>query len=151
MKHSVTAARQMIVAATLLTRQYRRQADTALANCGLSEVMAWPILMIGRDEGMRQVDLANLLGIEGPTLVRTLHRLEAEGLVVRRDDPSDGRAKTLHLTAAGRRMRVRIDKVVGAFAVKSFEGVAEADVETCLRVFGQVDARLAAISAKKKT
>jgi MarR family transcriptional regulator for hemolysin len=41
------------------------------------------------------------MGIEGPSLVRLIDLLQAEGLVERREDPTDRRAKTLHLTPLG--------------------------------------------------
>ena len=52
-------------------------------------------------ENVRQGVLADELGIEGPSLVRLIDLLQAEGLVERREDPTDRRAKTLHLTKAG--------------------------------------------------
>ncbi len=40
------------------------------------------------------------MGIEEPTLVRMLHRLEQEGLVERRASQADRRTKTIVLTKA---------------------------------------------------
>ncbi len=84
------------------SRAWRRVADTAAANFGLSEATAYPLVMMSRlGEGPRQTVLAEAMGVEGPSLVRLLDQLCAAGLVQRREDPSDRRAKTLHLTDKG--------------------------------------------------
>lgn len=61
--------------------------------------------------GMRQIQLADLLDIEPITLVRLLDRLEQAGLVERRPDPTDRRARNLHLTAKAAPVIERIRKV----------------------------------------
>lgn len=85
-----------------LGRVWRRQSDQALSDHGLSYATAIPLLVLSRQgENVRQGVLADELGIEGPSLVRLIDLLQAEGLVERREDPTDRRAKTLHLTRAG--------------------------------------------------
>jgi len=87
---------------TRLGRIWRRESDQALSNHGLSYATAIPLLVLSRQgENVRQGVLADELGIEGPSLVRLIDLLQAEGLVERREDPTDRRAKTLHLTKAG--------------------------------------------------
>ena len=85
-----------------LGRIWRRESDQALSDHGLSYATAIPLLVLSRQgETVRQGALADELGIEGPSLVRLIDLLQAEGLVARREDPTDRRAKTLHLTKAG--------------------------------------------------
>ncbi|WP_298242710.1 MarR family transcriptional regulator [uncultured Bradyrhizobium sp.] len=85
-----------------LGRVWRRQSDQALSDHGLSYATAIPLLVLSRHgENVRQGVLADELGIEGPSLVRLIDLLQAEGLVERREDPTDRRAKTLHVTRAG--------------------------------------------------
>ncbi|PQA89544.1 hypothetical protein CW354_01340 [Marinicaulis flavus] len=48
-----------------------------------------------------QIQIAKRVGIEGPTLTRTLDMLEADGLVERLPDPSDRRNKHLRVTEKG--------------------------------------------------
>jgi MarR family transcriptional regulator, transcriptional regulator for hemolysin len=87
---------------TRLGRIWRRESDQALADHGLSYATAIPLLLLSRQgTSVRQGVLADELGIEGPSLVRLIDLLEAEGFVERREDPTDRRAKTLHLTATG--------------------------------------------------
>ncbi|OKO89911.1 transcriptional regulator [Bradyrhizobium sp. NAS80.1] len=87
---------------TRLGRIWRRESDQALSEHGLSYATAIPLLVLSRQgENVRQGVLADELGIEGPSLVRLIDLLQAEGFVERREDPTDRRAKTLHLTKAG--------------------------------------------------
>ncbi|PWT86383.1 MAG: transcriptional regulator [Proteobacteria bacterium] len=87
---------------TRLGRIWRRESDQALSDHGLSYATAIPLLLLARQgRSVRQGVLADELGIEGPSLVRLIDLLEVEGFVERREDPTDRRAKTLHLTASG--------------------------------------------------
>ncbi len=85
-----------------LARVRRRVADRTLSAHGLSEATAHPLQVLTRhNESVRQGSLAEEIGIEGPSLVRLIDLLEADGLVERREDPTDRRAKLLRLTAKG--------------------------------------------------
>src|SRR6195952_1984774 len=94
----------------VISRAYKAAADKAVGHIGLSQAMAWPLVMIGRQgNGVRPGVLADVLAIEGASLVRQLDQLVDAGLVERREDAVDRRAKTLHLTSAGTRARARIE------------------------------------------
>jgi MarR family transcriptional regulator for hemolysin len=98
---------------TRLARLWRRESDQALSDHGLSDATAIPLLVLSRQgENVRQGVLADELGIEGPSLVRLIDLLESEGLVERREDPTDRRAKTLHLTASGKAKVDQIDRIL---------------------------------------
>jgi hypothetical protein len=59
-----------------LARIYRREVNRALAEHGLSDAKALPVLHIARaGGGLRQGVLAEELGVEGPSLVRILDQL----------------------------------------------------------------------------
>ena len=55
-----------------------------------------------------------MLAIEGASLVRQLDQLVEAGLVERREDTIDRRAKTLHLTPAGIARRAKIEASLDA-------------------------------------
>src|SRR5258708_39886732 len=87
---------------TRLARLWRREVDQAVAAHGLSQATAIPLVVLSRrGKSVRQCVLAEEMGIEGPSLVRLIDLLQAEGLVERREDPTDRRAKKLPLTAPG--------------------------------------------------
>jgi MarR family transcriptional regulator, transcriptional regulator for hemolysin len=96
-----------------LARLWRREADQALADHGLSQATALPLMVLSRrGKSVRQGVLAEEVGIEGPSLVRLIDLLQAEGLVERREDPTDRRAKTLHLTPTGEAKAEEINRVL---------------------------------------
>src|ERR1700753_3419721 len=87
---------------TRVARIWRREEDQALADHGLSQATALPLMVLSRrGKRFRRGWLADEIGIEGPSLVRLIDLLQAEGLVERREDPTDRRAKMLHVTPLG--------------------------------------------------
>ena len=128
---------QRIFTANLLTtgRQWRRVVDLALSSYGISEAAAAPLLWIGRlGGGVRQVVLATYVGIESPSLVRLLDQLEGMGLVIRKDDPTDRRAKGLWLTAEGEVLASRMEDALDALRGRILANVDQADIEAAIRV-----------------
>ena len=62
-------------------------------------------------DSLRITDLADLLGVDAPTVTRKVQQLEREGMVVRQGDPDDRRATRIRLTPQGKKT---IDKVIQA-------------------------------------
>ena len=103
----------LVMVINRLSRIYRRAANQALSGQGIPDAQAIPVMFISRlGGGIRQKDLAELLGVAGPSLGRQLDYLETAGLVQRRDDPHDHRAKTLHLTASGQSYALKIEELL---------------------------------------
>jgi len=59
-------------------------------------------LYLGRNGPSRAVDLATTAGIRPQSMMKIVHELENLGLIERRPDPSDSRAKLIDFTDAGR-------------------------------------------------
>jgi MarR family transcriptional regulator for hemolysin len=118
-----------------VTRTYRAAVDRVVAEYGLSQATGLPVLMLGRlGDGVRCGVLADTLGVEAPSLVRVTDHLIESGLVERREDEQDRRAKTLHLTAEGRQCAAAMEQALLPFRRKLFANIAENDVYACLRV-----------------
>jgi MarR family transcriptional regulator for hemolysin len=126
-----------------LARIYRREVNRALAAHGLSDAKALPVLHIARaGGGMRQGMLAEELGVEGPSLVRILDQLCQTGLVERREDPKDGRARTLHLTDEGQDLAAVVEDAVQEIRSRMLTGVSDDDLAATLRTFAAFEAAL---------
>jgi DNA-binding MarR family transcriptional regulator len=66
----------------------------------------WAVLMhLWSNDGMTQAQLARRIAIEQPTMVRTIDRMERDGLVTRSPDPRDRRAVRISLTERGSALR----------------------------------------------
>lgn len=127
--------RAFLTALGPIRQALRRINGRALAPLGISTAQAYPLVLIAQNDGIRQGELADRLDIEGPTLVRTLDQLGAMGLVDRRTDPADQRARTLHLTPAGEALAQRVEPLLYATRARLLAGVPDEELEVCLRVF----------------
>ncbi|TAL99719.1 MAG: MarR family transcriptional regulator [Paraburkholderia sp.] len=138
---------RLAVSSTLVlaSRKWRRTIHGALAAYNVSEACAAPLLTAGRlGEAVRQVTLAEYIGIEGPSLVRLLDQLCAAGLVRRDEDPDDRRAKTISLTDEGRAVTAKMERDLRALRERVLKGVTRADLEATLRVLDAFNAADAA-------
>lgn len=144
-----TAERALPIALLQLNRLYRHTIDRTLAPLGLSDARALPLLYMARDaEGLRQVALADALGIEGPSLVRLLDQLCHSGLVERRTDPKDARAKTVHLTEAGRKAAEECLLLLDEVRKRLLAEVSDADLAVTLKVLATFQAELESARAR---
>ncbi len=128
---------RLAVSSTLVVaaRKWRRASDGLLTAYNVSEACSTPLLIAGRlGEAVRQVTLAEHVGIEGPSLVRLLDQLCAAGLVRRDEDPDDRRAKTITLTDAGRAVTEKMEEDLRSLRARVLKGVTRADLEATLRV-----------------
>jgi DNA-binding MarR family transcriptional regulator len=66
----------------------------------------WAVLLfLWARDGLTQAELAKVVAIEPPTIVRTIDRMVRDGLVTREADPRDARLARIHLTDRGRALR----------------------------------------------
>lgn len=127
---------------TRLGRIWRREADQALSDHGLSYATAIPLLLLARQgENVRQGVLADELGIEGPSLVRLIDLLQAEGLVERREDSSDRRAKTLHVTATGEAKVEEINRVLRRVRASLLRDVGNDELAVTFETLQRIEQR----------
>jgi MarR family transcriptional regulator for hemolysin len=96
-----------------LSRRWLNLIDGALRATGDSHARWVTLLWVGMMAGRAKIgELADQIGVELPTLVRLLNRLEREGLVERRSLDGSHRSKTVVLTAKGRRDGAAMNAVV---------------------------------------
>jgi MarR family transcriptional regulator, transcriptional regulator for hemolysin len=85
-----------------VARLLRTYADHKAAQFGMTRAQ-WAVLVrLDRFEGLNQSELAEMLDLQPITLTRLLDKLADSGLIERRPDPDDRRAKRLFLTPAAR-------------------------------------------------
>jgi MarR family transcriptional regulator for hemolysin len=92
--------------ARLIRKRFEQHARAK--NLGLTRSQAAVLGRLSRHEGINQVTLAQYLDLEPITLVRLLDRLQAAGLIERRADPQDRRARSLYLTPQARPLLARV-------------------------------------------
>ena len=121
-----------------------RAFDDALAEVGGS-LPVWLVLVSlkARVPGAQR-ELAEALGIEGPTLTHHLARMEAAGLVSRHRDPDNRRIQRVELTAAGEAEFERLRHRVVAFDERLRTGMTVADVAALGALLDRLQANVAA-------
>src|SRR5215470_18706325 len=126
-----------------IARRLRQAVDGELRVLGLTEATWRPLVYVRRlGDGVRQKELATALSIEGPTLVRLLDNLERQGLIERREDETDRRARGIYLTRAGRDLAVRVAKVGTEIQARVLVKVPPAELEICQNVLDRIEREL---------
>lgn len=126
-----------------IARRLRQAVDAELRVFGLTEATWRPLAYVGRlGGGVRQKELATALSIEGPSLVRLLDNLERRGLIERREDETDRRARGIYLTRAGRELAVRVAKVGTEIQARLLANVPPAELAICQRVLAGIEREL---------
>lgn len=124
---------------------WRREVDIELRPFGLTDAQWRPLYWLGRlGVDPSQADLARVLDLEAPSLVRLLDVLERIGLVERFDDPSDRRLKRLRLTVLGRERYAQIDHAVETVERRLLIGVSPEEQATCNAVLARIEAGIRA-------
>lgn len=86
-------------------RKFARALAEALAPHGVS-LGQWALLLVlWEEDGLNQKELSARVAVEGPTIVRTLDRLERDGFARRTPDPRDRRMSRIMLTEEGRALQ----------------------------------------------
>lgn len=121
----------------LTHKAVRAEFEARLGEAG-GTLSTWIVLRSAEEsaggEGLSQRALAERMGVEGPTLVRHLDRLEKEGLIARRRDPVDRRITRISVTKAGHaRLQVLAlaadameDEIRTSLGMQAYEAVMQA-------------------------
>ena len=134
-----------------LPHLWRSILDRRLAPLGLTQtrwVTLYHLWKLG--EGNPQCDLARAIGVEAPSLVRTLGQLEAQGLVERRACDNDRRSKRLYLTPAAMPLLEQIDSVVLAARQEMLAGLSEQDLDQLDKWLALIESNGLAIQARDR-
>ena len=127
-----------------VSQRWRRLADLALAELRISNSSGWCLIFLARlGPDARQTDLAQVIGISQPSLVRTLNQLQAAGLLARAPNPGDGRSNLLVITPEGRTLVDQIEAKLTSLRHSLLDGISDQDLETTLRVMGHLTDRIA--------
>ncbi|MBR9890422.1 MarR family transcriptional regulator [bacterium] len=130
---------------SLLARRWRRALDAHLAGNGLTDATWVPLVHLAETGGgIPQKALAALVGVDGSSLVRVLDIHVRDGLIERRPDPHDGRARLIHLTAAGTQRVAEIRAELARAEEELLADLSDAEIETMLAQFARIEARLEA-------
>jgi MarR family transcriptional regulator for hemolysin len=125
-------------------RQWRRAVDRRLQPFGLTEATWLPLIHLARAPvPMRQKDLAASLVLDGSSIVRLLDALETAGLIERREEDTDRRAKTITLTTRGLTIIDQVEAASREVRNATLIGLSPDEIEIASRVLQLVCRNLA--------
>ena len=117
-----------------MSRGWRAELDRRLAGLNLSQARWLVLLHLARfEEAPTQRELAQSVGVEGPTLARLLDSLEAQGLVRRQAVLEDRRAKKILLCPPAKPLIDQIETIANQLRVELFTGRVPEGVLYCVR------------------
>lgn len=106
-----------------ISRLMRRAFQNRLRNTDLTVAQARALVHLSRREGLRQIELADLLEIQPINLARLIDQLTAKELVERRADSSDRRAYRLYLTPNAAQPLATIHQVAAAIRAQALRNL----------------------------
>jgi DNA-binding MarR family transcriptional regulator len=139
---SLELKKQLITQLIESSRFLRNYVDHRAKSRGTTRAQWIVLFRLREQEGLSQVDLADVLELQPISLVRLLDRLVEHGLVERRSDPRDRRANRLFLTPSGRQLADDLDSLRDAIATDVLQGVPPAAIETSLKTLRDVKERI---------
>jgi DNA-binding MarR family transcriptional regulator len=92
-------------------KRMRRLVDLKLNTCSLSLSRTKLLSELSRDGPLHQGTLATTFALAPRTVTELVDTLERDGLVERRTDPADRRARLVQLTPAGEQARAQADDI----------------------------------------
>ena len=120
-------------------RAWRLKLDERLRPLGMSQSKWRTLLHLSKAEGgVTQAVIASELGIEEPTLVNLLHRLEHAGWVKRETSAHDRRCKTVTLQRRARRVINQIDAAARELRMELISEIRPTELAACVRVLQRI-------------
>ena len=143
---SLDLKRQLIMQLVESSRFLRNYIDQRAKGRGTTRAQWIVLFRLREQEGLSQVDLADVLELQPISLVRLLDRLVEHGLLERRPDPRDRRANRLFLTASGRQLADDLDSLRDAIAIDVLQDVPATAIESSLKTLRDVKERIKALA-----
>ncbi|MEE9272059.1 MAG: MarR family winged helix-turn-helix transcriptional regulator [Robiginitomaculum sp.] len=107
-----------------------RCAGKVLVSAGVKPAQATALIYLGYHDGAQPSEMANGVGINNAATTGLVSRMEKAELVIRKKLLSDGRGKTVHLTAKGLRTREKVMDILRDFDDKLAKNFTESEMDT---------------------
>ena len=121
---------------------YQREIDLELTPLGITfrqfQVLGWLV----HDGELSQVDLAQRMMIEPPTLVRILDRMQARDWITRCSGPADRRRKIVRLGSEAKPIWNKVVECLRRTRDRATQDLTAEEVSTLQRLLSRVQANL---------
>ena len=123
-------------------QRLRRKADITV---GQSRVIGTLALL---KDGMTQKEIASTIGIEAPTIVPIIDKLEEQGIVIRRPDHNDRRNNLIFLTGESEAKWELIIECASELEKASRQGLSKEELEITKRTLRKIAQNVAGLYLK---
>jgi len=131
-----------------LSRRYVQRFEVRARELSLNLAQCKVLVRLEKNEGVSQARLAELAEVDAMTMVRILDRMEADGLLERRPDPADRRARCLYLTPKAKPILSEIWRLSEETREELFAGVGKADRELFMAVLERIHDNISRLEGK---
>ena len=120
-------------------RAWRQKLDERLKPMGLSQAK-WRTLMhlSLAGDALTQAEIAARLGVEEPTVVTLLHRLERENWITRTNSALDRRCKMVLLGRRAQRVIAEINSSASTLRHELLADIPNSDLQKCMKVLTRI-------------
>ena len=123
-------------------RAWRQKLDERLKPMGLSQAKWRTLLHLSlAGDALTQAEIAARLGVEEPTMVTLLHRLEREGWITRTISSHDRRCKMVLLGRRAQRVIVQINATAEKLRHELLADIPASDLQTCMKALARIRER----------
>lgn len=97
-----------------------------------------------------QIQLAKAIGIEQPSLVRTLDQLEEKGLITRSTCTNDRRAKRIKLTQQAEPIIEQVESVIDETRDDILSGISREEISQMVTLIARLEKNILELQHKEK-
>jgi len=110
-------------------RLLRSKLDRALQSVGLRLGQFQVLRLLWEHDGLTPRELSDRLGVEMPTVTRTIQRMVRDGLVRREAHPADARSVQIFVAARANELKDQVAGILTSETEASLAGFSEAERE----------------------
>jgi DNA-binding MarR family transcriptional regulator len=125
-----------------VSRAFKASVQVALERHGVHAGQNFILERLWERDGQTPGEIAEAIGVEGPTVVRALQRMAAAGVVVRKKHPRDGRQIAIHLTPAGAQLRTHLPRALRQIEERALAEFSNAERTQLFELLERLDANL---------
>lgn len=133
-----------ILTMTRAVREWSREVERDLRHRTSQTRVRWETLFaIARAEGpTRASEVARRMGVQWPAMVRNLDALEEDGLIARRPDPDDSRARLIELTDSGVQVIDEVRATLDPARSELLAHMSDGELREVIALVGRIRERL---------
>ena len=131
-----------------VSRQYVQRFERHARDLSLTLPQCKVLVRLEKNEGASQARLAELAEVDAMTMVRILDRMESEGLLERRPDPLDRRARCLYLTSKAKPLLEEIWRLSELTRSEVFAGISKTERHAFMDLLERMHANLSTLEGE---